>query len=217
MLTDPDTDIALILMNPIKIKYKYQILLYFALLLIAISLGFSYILVQKEKSTKMDRLLFQMHPYTDLIYKSITKDTINLSNVYILEKLKEISYLLPSEMRITILNPNGWVLFDNFSGKEIMLENHMTRPELIAAKSSEWGSALRFSETLNSDFLYYAKKYPELYIRTALEYKSSVKPLIKSDNRFIYIYIIPIFAYLSFADISHPVYQQTCICIKGIY
>lgn len=158
----------------------------------------------------MDRLIFQMHPYTDLIYNYITKDTVNFSRDFVEKKVVEISHLLPNEIRITILNSNGWVLFDNLSGDEGKLENHLERPELKDASGKNWGVALRYSQTLKSDYLYYVKKYPDLYIRTALEYNASVQPLIKSDNKNI-VYIISVFVlvaalliYLSM-QVSRPV------------
>ncbi|MFA6334489.1 MAG: ATP-binding protein [Bacteroidales bacterium] len=178
-------------MRQLKIKYKHQILLYFSLLLIAISLGFSYVIVKLEKKTKVERLDVQMHPYTDLIYNYITKDTLNFSGNYVTEKISEILYLLPGEMRITLLDSSGWVIYDNFWDKEKTLENHMSRPEMIKANKEGWGSTLRYSETLKSEYLYYVKKYPGLYVRTALEYNSSVLPVIKTDNEYlIYIVII---------------------------
>jgi len=197
-------------MKPLKIKYRYQILLYFSLLLIAISLCFSFVLIQKEKSIKMDRLIFQMHPYTDLIYNYIEKDTLNFSSEFIERTITGIISVLPKDMRVTILDTSGWVLYDNISGIGTKQENHMGRPELIDAQKNSWGSALRYSETLKSEYLYYVKKYSGIYVRTALEYNVSVLPVIKRDNRYmvyiiiIFIAVIALFIYIS-RQISRPV------------
>jgi len=197
-------------MKPLKIKYKYQILLYFSLLLVAISLFFSFVLVQKEKSTKMDRLIFQMQPYTDLIYNYIERDTLDFSEEFIKRKISEIYSILPMDMRITVLDTLGWVLYDNITGNGIKLENHLSRAEVAEAKKQGCGSAIRYSETLKAEYLYYVKKYPDIYVRTSLEYKTSVLPVIKSDNRFmvyivlILISVIILIIYIS-RQISRPV------------
>ncbi|MEN6619022.1 MAG: ATP-binding protein [Rikenellaceae bacterium] len=197
-------------MKQVKIKYKYQIILYFSLMLIAISLGFSYVFVQKEKNIKMDMLKFQMYPYTDLIYNYITKDSVNFSGEFVENRITELSGTLPKEMRITIINPFGWVIYDNLSGENIKNENHIDRPEIQDANKKGFGSALRYSATLHSDYLYYAKKYPDLYIRTALDYKASVQPLVKSDNKYrafiiiVFIIVIALLVYIS-RQIGQPV------------
>jgi len=151
-----------------------------------------------------------MHPYTDLIYNYIEKDTLNFSSEFIERTITGINSVLPKDMRVTVLDTSGWVLYDNISGIRSKQENHMGRPELIDAKKNSWGSALRYSETLKSEYLYYVKKYPGIYVRTALEYKVSVLPVIKRDNRYmvyimiIFIAVIALFIYIS-RQISRPV------------
>ncbi len=197
-------------MRPVKIKYKHQVILYFSLMVIAISLGFSFILVQQEKNTKMELLKFQMHPYTDLIYNYITKDGITPSDIYVSERVSELKGILPEDMRFTILNPAGRVIYDNLSTEYIKMENHLKRPEIAAAIEKGTGSALRFSETLNSDYLYYAKRFPNLIVRAALNYKTAVKPLLSNDNRYrayiilIFIIVIALLVYVS-RQVGRPV------------
>lgn len=169
-------------MRQSKLPYRYQVLVYFMILLLVTGLGFTYILVKKDRETKIERLKFQMQPYADLIYKTLSiYDSSSINHSTISLELAKIGYLLPKEMRITVLDSKAWVLYDNFSDKDTTLENHINRPELIESLSQGEGSALRFSNTLGSDYLYYAKSYPGLFIRTALEYKKSVLPVIKRD------------------------------------
>ena len=58
-----------------------------------------------------------------------------------------------AEVRITVIDPLGQVLFDNFYDATRM-ENHLTRPEFLQA--AEVGQALstRYSVSLGQDFLY---------------------------------------------------------------
>lgn len=57
-------------------------------------------------------------------------------------------------VRLTLVSPEGEVLFDNQSGGA--LENHLTRPEVQAARESGTGSARRTSQTMGYTTYYYA-------------------------------------------------------------
>ena len=67
-------------------------------------------------------------------------------------------YRSTSESRITLIDRDGTVLADshlNQDGVEAM-DKHDTRPEILAAKISEYGLAVRHSETLQKK--YYARR-----------------------------------------------------------
>ncbi len=60
-------------------------------------------------------------------------------------------------MRITIVDDDGKVVAESEMGIEDM-ENHANRVEIMQAGKEEFGTALRYSETLSTDFLYVAKR-----------------------------------------------------------
>ncbi len=60
-----------------------------------------------------------------------------------------------SDSRVTVIDSSGVVVADSRHDPETM-ENHRTRPEVIAALAGRPGSALRRSATLDVDFYYYA-------------------------------------------------------------
>ena len=57
--------------------------------------------------------------------------------------------------RVTLLDPNGRVLFDNYTNGEA-LDNHLQREEVQQALVQGEGFASRKSDTLGKDILYYA-------------------------------------------------------------
>lgn len=59
------------------------------------------------------------------------------------------------DMRITLINDDGVVVFDSRADAE-SLENHANRPEIISAMKSGTGSNIRFSNTLGKDMMYLA-------------------------------------------------------------
>ncbi len=60
-------------------------------------------------------------------------------------------------MRITIIEEDGKVIAESKIAKEEM-ENHANRIEIMQAGKEEFGTALRYSKSIGTDFLYVAKK-----------------------------------------------------------
>ncbi|MHC1779304.1 MAG: sensor histidine kinase [Bacteroidales bacterium] len=172
-----------------KISYRYRILAYFLLVLIATSLLFTFILIRRESQLKLEQLSYRIQPYADILYSSV-KGVSGKEDIE--EAVASLVETIPSELRITILDTSAWVIFDNFSHMESVMDNHLNRPELSGAVKDGTGSAIRYSKTLKSDYLYFAKKYPDMFIRVALEYRTSVLPVIKNDKTW-QIYIILVF------------------------
>ncbi|MDP3436430.1 MAG: ATP-binding protein [Bacteroidales bacterium] len=171
-----------------KISYRYKILTYFLLVLVATSLLFSLILIRRESQFKLEQLTYRINPYPDIIYSFVKNcsDGGEIENV-----LDSARDFFPDEMRITIMDSDAWVIFDNFSNRDSILDNHLNRPELLDAAKTGSGSALRYSNTLKSKYLYFAKKYADKYVRVALDYNSLILPVIKSDKTWqLYIMIV---------------------------
>lgn len=61
--------------------------------------------------------------------------------------------------RITVLKPDGTVLFDNYANAAEM-ENHLQRDEVRQAMQGEEAFAMRTSSTLNTEVIYYAVQLP---------------------------------------------------------
>lgn len=175
-------------MSKFKISYKYKILLYFLVVLVATGMLFSYILVKREKQLKLDRITYRMQPYTDLIYSHIKNQKYaDVSTV-----INSLDHILPADLRITVLDTAAWVLYDNFTTKDSILEQHLDRPEIIEAKENGYGTSFRYSATLGKEYLYYAKRFDGLFLRTALDYNASVLPVIKEEKTYLY-YIVAVF------------------------
>ncbi len=68
-----------------------------------------------------------------------------------------IGYLtrLKSERRITLIDTDGTVLYDNEADAEEM-ENHKDRTEVKEAFSSGSGTSIRYSDTMTEETIYYA-------------------------------------------------------------
>ena len=102
-------------------------------------------------------------------YERIERDLSQQANLLIpklVEHLTEGNFLTPDALkqiapgisaRITLVDQDGAVLGDSESLPNLM-DNHLDRPELIFAKNESFGTARRFSQTLNQDMMYVAIK-----------------------------------------------------------
>ena len=102
-------------------------------------------------------------------YERIERDLSQQANLLIpklVEQLAEAYTLTPDAFkqiapgvtaRITLIDHHGAVLGDSESVPYLM-DNHLDRPELISAESETFGTARRFSQTLNQDMIYVAVK-----------------------------------------------------------
>lgn len=72
----------------------------------------------------------------------------------------DLKYLekVDTDSRITLLSPDGTVLYDSFADAAQM-ENHAGRPEVIRALSDGRGESIRTSDTLAETTIYYALRY----------------------------------------------------------
>ena len=85
----------------------------------------------------------------------VNGDTI--AAAYEKNETTDLSVFQNDVLRITLISPDGKVLFDSMADLEVM-ENHMERPEVGAALSDGAGWATRKSATVGRDDYYYAQR-----------------------------------------------------------
>lgn len=82
------------------------------------------------------------------------KDAIDSGGYAYLQRLES------TDKRVTLIAPNGEVLFDNRVSPEDM-ENHYDRAEVLSAVKSGYGESERISDTLSEKIYYYALLLPD--------------------------------------------------------
>lgn len=88
------------------------------------------------------------------------------------------------ELRVTIINPSGKVLFDNSGTEEF--NNHNNRSEVRKARLFNEGFAIRSSETTGKRYFYTATNVGGYIYRSALPYDPYVKSVLSVNKDFIY-------------------------------
>lgn len=166
-----------------KLSYKQKLFSYFFIVFAAFTVVITVFQQGREKAYKTENLRSSLNEYADIINRYMATDRSLLSTHS--DTIGQILRILPPSLRLTVVSHDGTVLFDNnVSNQEI--ENHLQRPEVQTASIQGSGTAIRLSKTTGIKYYYYAKSYPDFFIRVALPYNIEVQNFLKTDNIFLY-------------------------------
>ena len=171
-----------------KVSFKRRIIIYFSVIIAAFTVGiiiFEQNQIKKERTSSLERTL---ENNADIIYNFIQNN--NITPQYAQEEIAEQLSYMPSELRMTIINWDGNVYFDNLLESDKM-ENHLQRPEIQKTIGFGSGTNIRVSKSNNIEYLYFAKEYKEgFFIRMALPYDVDLRSFINSENSFVYFILL---------------------------
>lgn len=171
----------------LKLSYKKRIFLYFAILFIVFTTAIIFLNKRQLIHERTQSLESNLDVYAEFVHQYIEEN--NALHNDSLKNTAIINRYLPEEIRLTLIDAKGNVLFDNVLD-ESKLENHINRPEIQKSIAQNTGANIRVSDSNGKEYLYYAKRYSEYFVRVALPYKIVVKPFLYSGNSFIYLIII---------------------------
>lgn len=105
--------------------------------------------------------------------------------------------LFDKDTRLTMISSDGEVLYDNFD--DSINENHLQREEIKEASKNGTGSSVRYSETMEQNYLYVAEydAQEQTYVRLAMPFSGvSQSALILLPSFFIAFVIAFFFVWL---------------------
>ena len=158
--------------------------LYFAVLFTCFTMGIIVFERSRETTFKTEALEDKLDVYAELIQNSLTDDVSSYK-----ENLSLISSVV-SNLRISVIDLQGNVLYDNTVDSYSTMGNHLNREEIKIAQLKGNGSYIRKSETNNQPYLYYAKKFINRYIRVALPHTIQLQHFLQADNMFLYFLLV---------------------------
>ncbi len=92
----------------------------------------------------------------------------------------------PEPFRITLIRPDGRVVFDSEESPELM-DNHLSRPEVQSALRRGNGHTIRrLSASTSGDYFYSATRCDSLIIRSALPYDFTLREALRVDDHFLW-------------------------------
>ncbi|HMN32391.1 MAG: two-component sensor histidine kinase [Chitinophagaceae bacterium] len=192
-----------------NLSFRQRLFLYFAILFLAFTIGIALFEQSRETQYKTDALQEKLEVYADLIHF-----TLNENEIVSIQKLNEYESVFPTELRISIISLDGTVIYDNTLQDIMKLSNHLNRPEIKEAITKVKGTNIRKSTSNQHPYLYFAKKYPNQFIRVALPYNIPLQDFLKADNYFLYFLLILFLTSLLFI---HKITAQFANSIKELH
>ena len=176
----------------LQISFRTEIFLYFILVFILFTFAILTFQYQREKNYRTSKLENTLDNISEITHRFIEQK--HLINAKDIDRIKEIENIIPqSNIRITIIDRSGKVLYDSFVENYNLMENHLHRPEIQKALQAGTGSYIRQSATTRQEYYYYAKRYPNYFIRTAVVYNVEIKNFLKAERVYIF-FIFAVFA-----------------------
>ncbi len=159
----------------------------------AIFTGFTLLVLvfqyDREKNYRIAQLENTLDNITEVAHKYMEINSIVQSGNFTL--MDSLMLIIPAQhIRLTVIDPRGVVLYDSEVTKYEEMENHLERPEVRQSVVDGSGSNIRESATTGRSYYYYAKFYPDYFVRTATLYDLTVKDFLHVEKLFLFYLLL---------------------------
>jgi len=168
-----------------KFSFRQRLFLYFTLLFAVFTVGIAIFEHTREKNFRTDALAEKLAIYASLVHSSVATHSMNIE-----KEIQPIRSVLPDDLRITIIQKNGKVIYDNAVKNVSAMENHLDRKEILLAQQHGVGKDIRKSESNSHPYFYFAKQFEGQFVRVALPYDFQLIQFLKSNNYFLYFLLV---------------------------
>lgn len=143
----------------------------------------------REKEYKIDTLNLRLQDYNVRLDDALTfrgnhdEQTID----------QYLRYNRMANLRVTLIDKTGRVVYDNERKDYANLPNHKNRKEVAEALRSGSGFDInRLSQSVDGDFFYSATYFPQkgYIVRSALPYNNDLAKSLKTDQHFIWFALV---------------------------
>lgn len=171
-----------------QLKLTFSQKLFLVIILLFWFFAGSFVVYQywREKNHKIELLNERLAVFNNHLEEYL-KDSDSSEYPQEIKSLIDFSHL--KNLRITIILPNGKILYDTRQDAQKM-GSHMQREELKMALRYGTGYAIkRRSETLDEPYFYFATYFPQsgFIIRSALPYDLELDKRLQPDSRYLWI------------------------------
>ena len=185
----------------IKFSFKSRILLTFSLIIALFTAGIIYFEQQQVRKERTESLQRMLDNNALLIARYLEQN--QMIHEMDTTRLKELLHYMQPELRLTLIDDKGEVLYDNRLEADRM-ENHLLRPEVQESIAKGSGSDIRRSTSNKLEYLYHVRHEQNLFVRVALPYDVELRSFIHSANSFAYyillFFIVSVLMVIYFSD-----------------
>ncbi len=164
-------------------NYKKRLFLNISAVLILFTVVIVSLQYQREKTAKRENILNRLTAFTLVAQNYISEQNKTLDSI----DYRQLFEYLPDQIRLTVIDKTGRVLFDNFVEDVSKMENHLLRPEIQESIKNKKSNSLRYSVSTNDDYLYQSTYFEGYFVRMALPYNVNLKLMLRADNLDIYL------------------------------
>ena len=177
-----------------RLSYRKNCFFYFLIVFAVFAAIVVFVQQNRERTFRNDEFKRGMDVYATLISKYIAENHLTAPDS--MSRLDSLLPLLPRDLRISIIDRRGNVLFDNGSDGKPIVENHLSRPEIAQALIRGGGSHIRHSATTGKTLLLLCAAVRQRFRPVALPYDNAAKLSLKADDFFLYFMLLLFFVAL---------------------
>jgi len=135
----------------LKLNFRQRLYISFSVIFIIFTILVLAFQFQREKGFRKSQLESQLDQIAVLTHNYIRSNSISVDgNFRKIDSLKEIFPV--QNVRVTVIDPEGVVLYDSEVVDYEGMENHLQRPEVRGSVASEFGANIRESATTGSSY-----------------------------------------------------------------
>lgn len=139
---------------------------------------------QREKEYKVELLHTQLQDCNERLSLELDMETDSLWRSVFDEYIRKY---VNRDLRVTVINLEGKVLYDSYSDEYLPYDNHLDRPEIQKALRQGSGyDVRRTSETTGVPYFYSATRYTDCVIRSALPYSVNLMQNLAADRHYLW-------------------------------
>lgn len=167
-----------------RFSFRKKLFVYFFSLFLIFTLIILIFQFLREKQYRVDQLDNTLENITQITHNFLTHNLLlEKDNLCLLDSLTQI--FPQPDVRLTIINSHGTVLYDNSVDNFSLMENHLYRPEIQESLYENFGTEIRRSATTGQEYYYYSKYFGEYFIRVAVVYNIEVKNFLRAEHIFL--------------------------------
>ena len=167
-----------------RYSFKRKLFIYFFAVFLIFAIIILLFQFSREKRYKIEQLDNTLRNTTQVVQNFIKIHAINNNANW--HHLDSVVKILPRhDVRVTIVDLSGKVLYDSSVEDYESMENHKKRPEIQKSIYSDYGTSIRKSETTGISYYYFSHYFEKYFVRTAVIYDIEVKNFLKAERMFI--------------------------------
>jgi len=167
-------------------KFRNNLLFFYSAIFLIVALLIIAYLYKREKQYSISTLNDELYNITRIADNYIKLNLLYQAGDY--HKIDSLKLLLPHpNLRISIIDTSGKVLYDSFVSEYGSMENHKSRPEIMESRTSDFGSTIRQSGTTGQQYYYYSRFFSKYFIRAALIYDVNIASFMKANLNFLFV------------------------------